>query len=170
MAYSAIGQAGYILVALAIGGPLGYAAAVIYAVMNSMNKALVFLASGLRGPLAGAAFAVGAFSITGVPPAVGFVGKLALFRASIGVGGVVGSAALIALIFAGSALSFLYSFQVYQRAYLKPERAERGKPSPGTARALAILLAALVIVAGLWPEPLLVLGEAAAGAGAGGRG
>ncbi len=50
MAYSAIGQAGYILVALAIGGPVGYAAAVIYAVMNSMNKALVFLASGLRGP------------------------------------------------------------------------------------------------------------------------
>ena len=162
MAYSAIGQAGYILVALAIGGPVGYAAAVIYAVMNSMNKALVFLASGLRGPLAGAAFAVGAFSIAGVPPAVGFVGKLALFKASIGVGGVAGSAALIALIFFGSALSFLYSFQVYQRAYLKPERSEKGKPSPTAARVLAITLAALVILAGLWPEPLLVLGEAAA--------
>jgi multicomponent Na+:H+ antiporter subunit D len=163
MAYSAIGQAGYILVALAIGGPVGYAAAVLYAVMNSMNKALVFLASGLRGPLAGAAFAVGAFSIAGVPPAVGFVGKLALFKASIGgVGGVAGSAALIALIFAGSALSFLYSFQVYQRAYLKPERSEKGKPSPTAARVLAIALAALVILAGLWPEPLLVLGEGAA--------
>ena len=169
MAYSAIGQAGYILVALAIGGPLGYAAAVIYAVMNSMNKALVFLASGLRGPLAGAAFAVGAFSIAGVPPAVGFVGKLALFRASIGVGGAAGSAALIALVFLGSALSFLYSFQVYQRAYLKPARGEKGKPSPGAARALAISLAAFVILAGLWPEPLLVLGEAAAASLAGGR-
>ena len=162
MAYSAIGQVGYILVALAIGGPLGYAAAVVYAVMNSMNKALVFLASGLRGPLAGAAFAVGAFSIAGVPPAVGFVGKLALFKASIGVGGAAGSAALIALVFLGSALSFLYSFQVYQRAYLKPERGEKGKPSPAAARALAIALAALVILAGLWPEPLLVLGEATA--------
>ena len=169
MAYSAIGQAGYILVALAIGGPLGYAAAVIYAVMNSMNKALVFLASGLRGPLAGAAFAVGAFSIAGVPPAVGFVGKLALFKASIGVGGADGSAALIALVFLGSALSFLYSFQVYQRAYLKPARGEKGKPSPGAARALAISLAAFVILAGLWPEPLLVLGEAAAASLAGGR-
>ncbi len=93
---------------------------------------------------------------------MGFVGKLALFKASIGVGGVVGSAALIALIFAGSALSFLYSFQVYQRAYLRPERAERGKPSPTAARALAITLAALVILAGLYPEPLLVIGEGAA--------
>ncbi len=170
MAYSAIGQAGYILIALAIGGPVGYAAAVIYAVMNSMNKALVFLASGLRGPLAGAAFAVGAFSIAGVPPAVGFVGKLALFKASIGVAGSVGSAALIALIFFGSALSFLYSFQVYQRAYLKPERSEKGKPSPMAARVLAIMLAALVILAGLWPEPLLVLGEGAAAVLMGGPG
>ena len=72
MAYSAIGQAGYILIAIAIGGPVGYAAAVIYAVVNSLNKLLVFLATGLRGWMVGAAFAVGAFSIAGVPPAAGF--------------------------------------------------------------------------------------------------
>jgi multicomponent Na+:H+ antiporter subunit D len=68
MAYSAIGQAGYILIAIGIGGPVGYAAAVVYAVVNSLNKMLIFLATGLRGPLVGAAFAVGAFSVAGVPP------------------------------------------------------------------------------------------------------
>lgn len=77
LAYSSIGQAGYILVALAVGGPVGYATAVLYAVLNSTNKTLLFLATGVHGALVGAAFAIGAFSVAGVPPAAGFVGKLA---------------------------------------------------------------------------------------------
>ncbi|WP_166394809.1 complex I subunit 5 family protein [Rubrobacter marinus] len=170
MAYSAIGQVGYILVALAIGGPIGYAAAFVYAIVNSLNKALVFLASGLRGPLAGAAFAVGAFSIAGVPPAAGFVGKVALFRTGIEgsapgsgpLGGVAGGVAIVALIFVGSALSFVYSFQVYQRAFLARKNWQERRPSPRPARVLSILLAVFVLAVGLWPEPLLVLGEESA--------
>ena len=159
LAYSAIGQAGYILVALGIGGPVGYAAAVVYAVVNSLNKALLFLAAGTRGPLVGAAFAVGAFSVVGVPPVAGFVGKLAMFRASVEAG----SVALTAVIFFGGALSFVYVFQVYQRVFWAPDGRE-GKASPSSLRLLVALLAGLVLAAGLWPEPLLVLGEAAAGA------
>src|SRR5215218_3047551 len=41
LAYSAIGQVGYVLVALGIGGSIGFSAAVIYAVVNSLNKALL---------------------------------------------------------------------------------------------------------------------------------
>jgi len=156
LAYSAIGQAGYILLAIGIGGPVGYAAAVVYAVVNSMNKALLFLAAGTRGPLVGAAFAVGAFSVVGVPPAAGFVGKLAMFRAGVEAG----SVALTALIFFGGALSFVYAFQIYQRVFWASD--EKEKPGPLPARALVLLLAGLVLAAGLWPEPLLVLGEAAA--------
>ena len=156
LAYSAIGQAGYILLAMGIGGPVGYAAAVVYAVVNSMNKALLFLAAGTRGPLVGAAFAIGAFSVVGVPPAAGFVGKLAMFRSSVDAGSVV----LTALIFAGGALSFVYVFQVYQRVFWTPDRG--GKVSAPSIRTLVLLLAGLVLAAGLWPEPLLALGEAAA--------
>jgi multicomponent Na+:H+ antiporter subunit D len=162
MAYSTIGQVGYILVALAVGGPVGYAAAVVYAIVNSLNKALVFLAAQLRGPLVGAAFAVGAFSIAGVPPAVGFIGKIALFQTSIEVGGIVEAVALIALIFAGSALSFIYAFQVYQRVFLSGEDGNNRMPSLRSVRILAISLAAFVLAVGLWPEPLLVLGEESA--------
>ncbi|CAN5175559.1 proton-conducting transporter membrane subunit [soil metagenome] len=162
MAYSTIGQVGYILVALAVGGPVGYAAAVVYAIVNSLNKALVFLAAQLRGPLAGAAFAVGAFSIAGVPPAVGFVGKIALFQMSIEAGGILETTALVALIFAGSALSFVYAFQVYQRAFLAREDGNDRRASPRATRVLAISLAAFVLAVGLWPEPLLVLGEESA--------
>jgi multicomponent Na+:H+ antiporter subunit D len=70
------------------------------------------------------------------------------------------------LIFVGSAMSFLYSFQVYQRRFLAPR--DEGKPSPAATRALVAGLAALVLLLGLWPEPLVYLSEAAAGVLAGG--
>ena len=162
MAYSAIGQAGYILIAIGIGGQVGYAAAVLYALVNSANKAILFLATGSRGRLVGAAFAIGAFSVAGVPPAAGFLSKLVLFRAGLSIGGVPESALLVALIFIGGALSFVYSFQVYQRTYMMSPDVEKKKPSPLPARLLVISLAALVLLGGLWPEPLLALSEAAA--------
>jgi multicomponent Na+:H+ antiporter subunit D len=166
LAYSAIGQAGYILVALGVGGPVGFSAAVIYAVVNSLNKALLFLAASLRGPLVGAAFAVGAFSVVGVPPAVGFVAKIAAFKAGLAAVGMVEVVALLAVIFLGSALSFVYMFQIYQRVFLgneaqRPQRS-RKKSSPRATRALVVALAVLVLAMGLWPEPLLLLGEEAA--------
>lgn len=166
LAYSAIGQVGYVLVAFGIGGTLGFSAAVIYAVVNSLNKALLFLVSPLRGSLVGAAFAVGAFSLAGVPPAVGFISKIAVFRAGLAAEGTVQAAILVALIFLGGALSFVYAFQVYQRAFLakEPQGGRWEKTSPRAARALVIALAVLVLALGLWPEPLLVLGEEAAAA------
>ena len=161
MAYSAIGQVGYVILAIGIGGPVGYTAAVLYSVVNSLNKGVVFLAAGLRGPLVGGAFAVGAFSIAGVPPAAGFVGKIAVFKAAVAEGSLFASLALVALIFVGSALSFLYSFQVYQRRFMAPQE-DPGKPSPPAARLLVVALAVLVVLLGLWPEPLVALSEAAA--------
>ena len=161
MAYSAIGQVGYVILAIGIGGPVGYTAAVLYSVVNSLNKGVVFLAAGLRGPLVGGAFAVGAFSIAGVPPAAGFVGKIAVFKAAVAYGSLFASLALVALIFVGSALSFLYSFQVYQRRFMAPHE-DPGKPSPAAARLLVVALATFVVLLGLWPEPLVALSEAAA--------
>jgi multicomponent Na+:H+ antiporter subunit D len=168
MAYSAIGQVGYVLLALGAGGPAGYAAVVLYSVVNSLNKGVVFLAAGLRGPLVGGAFAVGAFSIAGVPPAAGFVGKIAVFKAAIAEISLPASLALVALIFLGGALSFLYSFQVYQRRFVKP--GSEGKPSPRAVRFPVVALAALVVLLGLWPEPLIYLSEAAATVLIGGSG
>lgn len=162
MAYSAIGQVGYILLALGVGGPVGYAAAVLYAVVNSLNKGVIFLSAGLRGPLVGGAFAVGAFSVAGVPPAAGFVGKIAVFKAALAEGSLLVSLALVALIFVGSALSFLYSFQVYQRRFMRPNAGAARKPSPSFARLLVAVLAAFVVLVGLWPEPLVYVSEAAA--------
>lgn len=165
LGYSAIGQAGYVLVALAVGGSLGIAAAVLYAVVNALNKTLLFLVDGFTGPVVATLFAVGAFSVAGVPPSAGFVGKVEMFRTAMGDD----SAWLVALFVVGSALSFVYMFQAYQHKYWARGAAETAAQSrsPLSARALVLTLAALVVLIGLWPEPLLVATRAAAEAAAG---
>jgi multicomponent Na+:H+ antiporter subunit D len=154
LAYSAIGQVGYVLVAIGVGGPVGFAAAVLYAIVNALNKTLLFLSAQIRGALVAAAFALGAMSVAGLPPAAGFVGKLELFRAAGD------SVILLALLFLGGALSFVYAFQVYQYDFWRGERTgpRAGRPQ----QALIAGLALLILVLGIWPEPLLALSHDAA--------
>jgi multicomponent Na+:H+ antiporter subunit D len=154
LAYSAIGQVGYVLVAVGIGGPVGFGAAVLYTIVNALNKTLLFLTAEMRGALVGGAFVLGALSVAGVPPAAGFVGKLELFRAAAG------DPVLIALLFLGGALSFVYAFQIYQYDFWRGERT--GPRSAWPQQAVVAALALLVLAAGLWPEPLLALSHDAA--------
>ncbi|HEY6747859.1 MAG TPA: proton-conducting transporter membrane subunit [Mycobacteriales bacterium] len=159
LAYSAIGQVGYVLVAVGVGGAVGLTAAVLYSAVNSLNKTLLFLATEVRGALVAGAFAVGALSVAGVPPAAGFVGKLEVFRAGVAAD----SPALVVLLVAGSALSLVYLFQVYQHRFWRPEPHAVAVPaaSPLPLRAVTAVLAVLVLAAGLWPEPLLALSDRA---------
>jgi multicomponent Na+:H+ antiporter subunit D len=158
LAYSAIGQVGYVLVAVGVGGPVGLATAVFYSLVNALNKGLLFLAAGLRGPLVAGAFAVGALSVAGVPPAAGFIGKLELFRTGVAAG----SPALIVLLLVGSALSLLYMFTNYQRQFWRSDSAAGITVSPLPRRALVAVLALLVLALGLWAEPLWQLSQQAA--------
>lgn len=156
LAYSAIGQVGYVLIAVGVGGPIGLAAAVLYSIINALNKTLLFLTVGMRGALVAAAVAIGALSVAGVPPAAGFVGKLALFRTGVDAD----NAALVVLFVLGSALSLLYLFQVYQRDFWRGDRS--GVASPLSLRVLVLAVGLLVLAMGIWPEPLLAVSEDAA--------
>jgi len=153
LAYSSIGQVGYILVALAIGGPAGYAAAILYAVINALNKCLLFLSASLRGWIAGATFAVGAFSVAGVPPAGGFFGKMAVFQVSLDDH----QPWIVALIFIGGALSFVYMFQLYRARFWVNEEADEATTRGALGLVVAIALALVVI--GVYPEPLLSISD-----------
>jgi multicomponent Na+:H+ antiporter subunit D len=104
----------------------------------------------------GAAFAVGAFSVAGVPPAAGFLGKLAIFQVAVAQG----SAALLALVVLGGALSFVYMMRIYQRTFWAGDSSSSSSRWP--ARAIVLSLAILVIAAGLWPEPLFAVSRGAA--------
>jgi multicomponent Na+:H+ antiporter subunit D len=95
-------------------------------------------------------------SVAGMPPAVGFLGKLALVHTGI----VARSPALVALLVAGSALSFVYMFQMYQHEFWRTTGP--GHASRWPLQLLPAMLAVLVLAAGLWPEPLLALSRDAA--------
>ena len=155
LAYSAIGHAGYVLVALGLGGRVALAAAALFTVTNALNKALLFLAVDLRGPLVSAAFAVGAFSVAGVPPSAGFFGKASLFDAGVRAD----SVPTVLLLFVGGALTFVYLFQIYQHLYWRPPQDHHR--SPRGARVVVAALAVVVLAVGLWPEPLLALSDQA---------
>lgn len=155
LAYSAIGQVGYILIALGIGGEAGYAAAIVYAVVNALNKALLFLAASLRGWIAGAAFAIGAFSVAGVPPAGGFFGKMAVFQTSLDDN----QPWIVALVFVGGALSFVYMFQLYRARFWVNEEADEA--TTRGALGLVVVIALAIVSIGVFPEPLLALAQQA---------
>ena len=159
IAYSSIGQIGYVLIALAIGGPIGYGAAVLYSLLNALNKVLLFLAAGLRGWLVGAAFFVGVISVAGIPPAAGFFGKVEVVRAAIEQD----SVTLVALIVLGGALSVVYLLQIFQHDFWRPRTGDAAREqSPIALRLVTFGVAAVVLGLGLWPEPLLAASEAAA--------
>ncbi|MDQ2684071.1 MAG: oxidoreductase [Chloroflexota bacterium] len=161
VAYSAIGQVGYILIAVAIGGAVGYGAAILFTIWNSMNKTLLFLSGGQLNRYAGIAYAVGGLSVAGIPPVGGFWGKTAVLRATLIADGQITRAFLAAIVVIGGGLSLLYMFQSYGRTYW----AVPGGPRDGSARArtgIVVLLAVLIVVLGVWPEPLLALSDQAA--------
>ncbi len=155
LAYSAIGQVGYIMIALAFAGTAGLAAVIIYSVLNSLNKAVLFLSAPLRGWIATTALAIGAFSVSGIPPAGGFFGKFALFDLAISDD----NYTLVALIFIGSLLSIVYMFQMYRRRIATPvTEPDHSRP----LQAVALVLALALVAIGVYPDPLVNLVQVAA--------
>ena len=97
--------------------------------------------------------------MAGVPPAAGFIGKLELFRAAAD------NPTVLVLFFLGSALSFVYVFQIYQFDFWRGERT--GTRTRGRSRHSSRVVALECWPRALWPEPLLALSHDAAGALAG---
>ncbi len=161
VAYSAIGQVGYILIAVSIGGVVGYGAAILFTIWNSLNKTLLFLSGDQINRYAGIAFAVGGLSVAGIPPVGGFWGKTAVLRATLIADGQALRAFLAAIVVVGGGLSLLYMFQSYGRTFwVAPERPPKGVSWARTA--IVLLVAALVVAFGIWPEPLLAISDQAA--------
>ncbi|MDY2833680.1 MAG: proton-conducting transporter membrane subunit [Candidatus Aphodomonas sp.] len=102
VAWSSVAQIGYIFMALSLCTREGAAAAVFHIAAHSCAKSTLFLSAGrlvevsggksdfrdlrgagLRAPLAGAAFSVGAMSIVGIPVLGGFASKVFLVEAAL---------------------------------------------------------------------------------------
>ncbi|MFP3940094.1 MAG: complex I subunit 5 family protein, partial [Thermoanaerobaculia bacterium] len=168
LAYSAIGQVGYTFVAFALATPAAFTAAVLYSLVNSLNKTALFLAAGVRGLWVGPAFALGALSAAGLPPSAGFVAKVSVFRAALGAD----APWVLAVLLTGSALSLVYMVRIHQRRHWHAARAGAGADgpagSPAVARAAVAVLALVILGLGAWPEPLVRWSVRAAQAAGGG--
>ncbi|ATB29748.1 complex I subunit 5 family protein [Melittangium boletus] len=152
LAYSSIAQAGYIFTALGLGSTRGVAAAVLLALSGSLDKAVLFLATGLKGMRARTAFAAAAFSSAGLPLSVGFLAKTELLSAALREE----RWWLAGFVVLSSVLFLVALFRTFQRLYWVDSQAHE---APGAAAGGVVLGLALVGVGvGVWPEPLLSLG------------
>jgi NADH-quinone oxidoreductase subunit N len=171
LAYSSIAHAGYILVGLVAAGPRGGGSILFYlvgyAAMNLGAFAVILALArkdgervgidelaglGLRRPALGAAMALFMFSLTGVPPTAGFMGKLYLFGAAVQAG-YTGLAVIGVL---NSVVSAFYYLRVTVVMYMSQPEGDPDLLPLGPAATLAITIAVVLTLAlGLAPGGVL---------------
>jgi NADH-quinone oxidoreductase subunit N len=113
-----------------------------------------FLGLHKRNPLLAAVLLVLFLSLAGIPPLVGFWAKFNLFSAVLGVSAGPVPFALVALAVAMSAVSLYYYLQVLKRAYVMPAIDESPIKTPPVTMAVLLLIAAAVVVLGVFPSIL----------------
>jgi NADH-quinone oxidoreductase subunit N len=181
LAYSSIAHAGYALLGVIAGGTEGIGSMMnyffIYAFMNIGAFAIVILLrrEGFRGeeitdyeglskthPLYAVLMLIFMFSLTGIPPTAGFIGKFYLFIAAINAGYT--WLVVVAVIF--SAISAYFYMRVVMYMYMREPKTElRLSTSGSLGLALAVTTAAVLII-GVLPQKVISLAKLSAGASA----
>lgn len=170
LAYSSIAHAGYLLVGLAAGTAAGYSGVLYYlfayTLMNvgafgviayyERNHGLDFTSIesyaglGFKVPAMGVMLSIFLFSLAGIPPFVGFVGKYYVFAAAVNAG-------LVPLAIVGvlaSAASVYYYLRVMVYLYFKEAHKDLPMIAPGALfKGTLAVLAVLTIYYGM--EPVL---------------
>jgi len=164
LSFHSVSQVGYLVVALALVTPAGVAAAIFFAVHHSIVKSTLYLVADelerrnssrdLRRmdfrsatwlPLA-TCFIVAAFSLAGLPPLSGFVGKLSVFAAAYASEAWTGLALLVlASVFTLASMLKIWrlAFQQLPNSSLTPlaapSRPPRSRPMPLVVASILIL-------------------------------
>lgn len=167
LAYSSIAHAGYMLLGLIAGTTDGMASVLnymlIYGFMNMGAFAVVIMlrSEGFKGdqisdyeglskthPLASALMLVFMFSLTGIPPTAGFMGKFYIFMSAINAGYT--WLVIIAVMF--SAISAYFYLRIVMYMYMKePKETVQLSTSNGLSLALAITVI-VVLAIGVLPS------------------
>ena len=172
LAYSTMSALGTLVLLLGLGTTLAVEAAMVFLVVHALYKAALFMAAGvvdkatgtrditrLSGlgaplPLLAVAAVLAAFSMSGLPPFIGFIGKELLYEAQV-------SASSYAMLitfagFAASAVNVAVAFKVGVAPFRR--RGEVPKINP-KARQLSLLAGPMLLalagtLAGLFPDLL----------------
>lgn len=177
LAYSSIAHAGYVLVGFTAGNAIGTAGVLFYmlsyAFMNIGAFAVIILVGkkgeennnisdyagfGYKHPVLGVAMCIFLFSLAGIPPAAGFVGKFYLFSAAVQSGYI--WLAIIGVL--NSAASVYFYLRVMVFMYFKDPTEEFSwvKLSPAFVICLIIAVAG-VLIPGVLPGVFLELAQKA---------
>lgn len=184
LAYSSIAHTGYMLIALLVGpvagqGPMrdGVAALLFYiAVYGAMNLGAFAVLAALRtrgravetldhlaglaarAPLAALALAICAFSLMGIPPTAGFLGKLYVFGSAFSLDASHAfHVPLIALAVIGvinSAIGAAYYLRIAATVYTRAEVHETAPTGGAPLRLGLVLCAVSMLVVFAWPSGL----------------
>lgn len=172
LAWSSVGQMGYVALALVAAPSGGLRASVFYIITYTAAGLASFGALstlsdrfeparlddyrglGYRCPLAGAALAVSLFSLAGIPPTAGFIAKFGVFAAALQSGET--ALALIGILTA--LVGVFFYLRVVVLLYMKSGTENDVGRSLHTYEAFALALTTFVSVAlGIYPQPLLDL-------------
>ncbi|MGH2535556.1 MAG: hydrogen gas-evolving membrane-bound hydrogenase subunit E, partial [Thermomicrobiales bacterium] len=174
LAYSTISQYGYVVVMLGIGGAAGTAGASFYVIAHALAKSALFLTAGAvteatgakqmsevgglwrRLPLLAAGSGAAAAGLAALPLTAGFFKDELFFHAAREEGDLVSWLAV-----GGAALTFAYIGRFWGGIFLGRPRGD-AHPVPGRLVWPVAVLGALVILGGIWPEPLTRLAKGAA--------
>lgn len=132
LAYSSVGNLGYILFALALMTHVGWLTAMTYSINHFMFKTLLFLAIGgvvwrvkthnmyemggliKQMPFSFVAVLVGIITLAGIPPLVGYAGKWLIYNAVIAKGWYFQGT----IVFFAGTIAFLYCFKLIYAVFL----------------------------------------------------
>jgi formate hydrogenlyase subunit 3/multisubunit Na+/H+ antiporter MnhD subunit len=178
IAYSTVAQVGYLVLMLpllgaTVGAEAAWSGGIVLAVAHGLAKAAMFLAAGSlviaygddrlgglhgalsRMPLTAATIGVAGVSLAGLPPALGFVGKWQLLQGALAEG----TWWWVAVLLVGGLLTFAYTGRMIAAMFNVP--GEDPPPPHETPRrglaAVPFALAAVSLVLGLFPGPLVDL-------------
>jgi len=175
LAYSTVSQLSYVILAALILSPLSTMGAALHIAVHAFGKITLFMAAGAiytaahktkvselagigrRMPWTMGAFAIGALSMIGLPPAAGFISKWYMLLGAMEVE----QWFAVAVILGSTLLNAAYFLPILYTAFLKPEAADGHGHEHGEAP-LPIVLALVTTAAGtillfLFPGPALEL-------------
>jgi multicomponent Na+:H+ antiporter subunit D len=175
LAYSTMGQIGFILVAIGWGTQLSYVAAIVFAFNHSIIKAAMLMLAGSvasRAPIKTAAFEVvtgigkylpvsgilfflGSLALAGIPPTNGFVSKMLLFRSGLEAEGFLP----LAFIGVGSVITLVYTMRAFTRIWWFPPAVGIKVKPYGDRLISPMILISLVLLFGIFGEPLVDLAQ-----------
>jgi multicomponent Na+:H+ antiporter subunit D len=171
LAYSSVGQIGYIMLGVGIATHTGLTAGIVHLFNHGITKAALFIFAGAiavragttdlerlaglarRMPVTCAGIVVGGLSLVGVPATAGFVTKWHLV-----VGALEANLWWVAFMpVASSLIALAYVWRFVEIAYLRePHAATAGvREAPAALLAPGLALCVLVVAAGVWSTPFV---------------